>query len=405
MKRLRNSFKPVAWAVLILLFASGCGAKEPFEAGPMAEAEEEQVWEAYAQLVVKEKKKKDYSEERIASATGVREEAVGSAPEMPEGEVEAAEPAEGESDYSGVTDIHLNRVTYGDSIYYALGDSPYLILEPRTESGNSKQAVMQTAKKWNELQAANPRIPIYTYFINRANDMNWYAQDHIAVFSYADYFEEQLGRDTTIRTGRFVPEDVKHYMETGYKTDFHVNNRGSYEIYTEIHTMMAADMEMTPLLVPEEENDFDNLLFSGIEGAVDYDFTEEQLDVFRAYRFTLREHDTFVGGNIAQIGLEEEYAAGRIVRDIDFTHQFSYYGGQSEIVEFDFYQPDQPNLLLISDSQGRPSRKILASHFNRTVFLDDVQYRELDIQQIIEENQIGVILFMGQETMFEWYGT
>lgn len=404
MKQFRISMKIAVWTIFILLLASGCGAAEPFSVGTIDKAEEEQVLEAYAPLVENEKKKKDYSEEKMHNEANSWDEAVGERQRKPEGEMQMEEEqVDGESDYAGVTDIHLNKVTYGENINYALGDSNYLILEPNRENGNSKKAVAQTAKKWNDLKKANPQIPIYTYFINRATDMNWYGQDNIKVFSYADYFEKQLGQDTEIRTGQFVLKDIKHYMETGYKTDFHVNNRGSYEIYKGIYQMMEADMELTPLLVPEEENDYDNLLFNKLKGAAAFDFTEEQLDVFRTYRFALGEYDSYVGGKKAKIGLEEEYAKGKIVRDVDFDHQFSYYGGQAEIVEFDFHQPDKPNLLLLSDSQGRPTRKLLASHFNCTVFLDDFQYREVNIQQLIKEKQIGVILFMGQESMFEWY--
>ncbi|WMC93721.1 hypothetical protein [Kineothrix sp. MB12-C1] len=402
MKQFRTNMKIAAGAVFVLLLAGGCGAEEPFSVETIQRAEEEQVLEAYAPLVENEKKKKDYSEEKVDSKTNSWKEAVGGTQGNPAGETQTE--ADGKSDYAGVTDIKLTKVTYGENIKYVLGDSDYLISEPNRENGNSKNAVKQTAKKWNVLKAANPQIPIYTYFINRATDMDWYAQDKIKVFSYADYFEKQLGEDTEIRTGQFVIKDVKHYMETGYKTDFHVNNRGSYEVYTDIYQMLEADMELTPLFVPEAENDYDNLLFTRLKGGAILDFTEEQLDVFRTYQFDLGEYDSYVGGKKAKIGLEEEYANGKIVRDVDFDHQFSYYGGQAEVVEFDFYQPDKPNLLLISDSQGRPSRKLLASHFNRTVFLDDFQYRSMDIQQLIEEEQIGSIIFMGQESMFEWYG-
>ena len=45
-------------------------------------------------------------------------------------------------------------------------------------------------------------------------------------------------------------------MDTGYKTDFHINNKGSYRIYEDIYQMMIQDMNLSPKLTPLSENDF-----------------------------------------------------------------------------------------------------------------------------------------------------
>lgn len=215
-----------------------------------------------------------------------------------------------------------------------------------------------TAEKLNALQNANPEILFYTYYVNRATDMDWYKADNIKVFSYADYFKEQLGEGTKIRTGQYVLKDMQHYMDTGYKTDFHVNHKGTYEVYQDIYGMLSEDMELSKMLVPEKENDYNHLLFSAMKNAGSLGFSDEQLDVFKTYSYDLGEYDSFIGGKKAQVGLEKEYEQGKIVRDIAFDHQFSYYGGQADVVEFDFHHPEKPNLLIISDSQGRPSRKL-----------------------------------------------
>lgn len=382
--------------VLAAAVTAGCGKAESFTVKEPQMNKEQQVLEAYAPIVQEEQGDTVQGWED-AGFDGITAEH-----SSEEAQAEAAEEKVS-AEYSNVTEISLHKVSYGSNERYVLGESDYLILEPRTENGNSKRAVSQTAKKLNALKTANPDIPLYTYFINRATDMDWYRKDGIKVFSYADYFETQLGKNTQIKSGQFKAKDVRHYMETGYKTDFHVNNRGSYEVYQAIYGMLSSDLELSPMIIPERENHYENLLFNGLEGAAELEFSDEQMDAFRTYSFSLGEYDSYVDGKKTKIGLEKEYEQGKIVRDVDFTHQFSYYGGQSGVVEFDFHQPEKPNLLLLSDSQGRPSRKLLASHFNRTVFLDDIQYRSMDLQQLIEEKEIGVIIFMGQETMFEWY--
>ncbi|MPN06484.1 hypothetical protein SDC9_153740 [bioreactor metagenome] len=73
------------------------------------------------------------------------------------------------------------------------------------------------------------------------------------------------------------------------------------------------------------------------------------------------------------------------------------------MVRFEFNQPERPNLLILSDSQGRPIRKLLASHFNRTIYLDDAQTNRLDLNSVIQENDIDVVVFVGQFSLFQGY--
>lgn len=396
MEKIKRSIAAAALTALAAAMLGGCGKAEPFEAAEGQKTQEQQIQEAYAKIVEEEKDTQE------AEPDG-QDLVAGDKTALPSGENGGETGESGTGTYAGITDISLRPVTYGENIRYALGDSDYLITSPLTENANSKKAMSQGAAALNTLEKANPEIPFYTYFINRATDMDWYRKEGVTTFSYADYFEKELGPDTAIRTGQYRPRDVQHYMDTGYKTDFHVNHRGSYEIYQELYGMLSEDMELSDMLSPTGENDYGTLRFHCLEGGASLELAEEQMDVFKTYRFDLGDYDSYVDGKKTVIGLEKEYAEGKILRDVDFNHQFSYYGGQAGVVEFDFHHPERPNLLLISDSQGRPSRKLLAYHFNRTVFLDDVQWRSMDLEQIIQEKQIGVILFMGQESMFEWY--
>lgn len=393
MSRTMKTMKRIVCGAALLLL-SGCGQQEAFSASPPAEPAEVQVQEAYAPIIENDRNDSDTEvemQDKVYEGTMQKRESAG---ERLAGQ---------EAEMAG--DIRLNKVTLGEEDWYEIGETDYLITIPKTENANDKTAVFQTTKKLNALQEANPEVLFYTYYITRATDMDWYEADHIQVFSYADYFKEQLGEDTKIRSGQYILKDVQHYMDTGYKTDFHVNHKGSYAVYQDIYRMLGEDMELSEMLVPEKENDYNHLLFSGMKNIDSLGFSDEQLDVFKTYSYDLGEYDSFIGGKKAQVGLEKEYEQGKIVRDIAFDHQFSYYGGQADVVEFDFHQPEKPNLLILSDSQGRPSRKLLAYHFNKTVFLDDFQYRAFDIQQVIDENDIGVVIFVGQKSLFEWYGS
>lgn len=305
-------------------------------------------------------------------------------------------------------EIKLNHVTIGSQTNYQLGDTYYLINSPETEKDYTMKAYQNRAAQLLKLRQDHPELKLYIYFVNRAVNCDWYGEyNDIHVFDYASYFEQLITKDSQIRFGQFHIADLQDYMNTGYKTDFHVNNRGSYRIYQDIYAMMAQDISLSPQLIPLSENDYDNLQFFGAiiqrENRPYVTLSTEYLDVFRTYKFNYGPFTSYLEDKKMVLGLEDEYEMGQIDRDIFFDHQFSYYGGQAGLVRFEFNQPTKPNLLIMSDSQGRPSRKLIAQHFNTTIFLDDVETRTKDLDEIIRKYHITVALFMGQTGMFELY--
>ncbi|MPN63582.1 hypothetical protein SDC9_211346 [bioreactor metagenome] len=125
------------------------------------------------------------------------------------------------------------------------------------------------------------------------------------------------------------------------------------------------------------------------------------MDIFKTYQFDYGDYTSYVNDRKATIGMEAEYAKGQFSTEPSYQHWLSFYGGQSGVIRFEFHQPDQPNLLILSDSQGLPIRKLLASHFNRTIYLDDQQTSTLDLNQVIADNDIDVVVFLGQISQFE----
>lgn len=409
MKR-KKCYLGILAAAALLTAACGRVSKEAFPEERFETPPLQEVQEAYASLT--ETERPDAERVGPESRPQVQEagDTAGNGAETEE-EKEGIGPVEKRSnlpeDYAGVTEVALEKVQLGEEELYRMGNTDYLMMEPLAEDAGIKKMVAGTAAKWNSIQERHPDVKLYAYFVNRARDMDWYEDSGFSSYSYADYFENELGMNSGIRFGQYRISDMQAYMETGYKTDFHVNHRGSYEVYEDVYQLMAGDMELTPLLEPLRENDYDSLYFVGQlfleEEIPEIGFEEEQMDLFRTYSYSLGNYDSYVGDRKMTVGLEEEYEEGAIVRDITFDHQFSYYGGRADVIRFDFHNPRQPNLLIISDSQGRPSRKLIASHFNQTWFIDDTQYRSMDIDQLIEENQIGAVLLIGQYGIFEWY--
>lgn len=305
-----------------------------------------------------------------------------------------------------VTEVSLVPVTYGLQQLYRLNNTDYLISKPDEESDNIKIAMANRANALLALKQTNPQVQFYTYFINRATNCDWYDRtEGIFAYDYADYFKGLLGPDSGITCGTFAISSLKDYMETGYKLDFHLNHVGAYRAYRDIYQMLVRDMDMTPMKQPLSEVDYDHLLTIGqtIKDPASADIPEAAMDVFKTYKFYYGSFASYVDDKQVVLGMEEEYSLGQINRDPTFQHLFSFYGGQTGVVRFEFNQPERPNLLILSDSQGRPIRKLLASHFNRTIYLDDAQTNRLDLNSVIQENDIDVVVFVGQFSLFQSY--
>lgn len=306
------------------------------------------------------------------------------------------------------THVLLEEVVLAEQTLYRMGNTDYLISAPATESANTKTALINMADMLLGLQKKYPSIKFYTYFINRAYNCDWYAETNgIKVYDYAGFFSGLVAKDGKIKAGAYQLKDFNDYMDTGYKTDFHVNYKGSYRVYQDVYNMMKNDLQLSIMLQPLRELDFSSLKMLGDLIAPDtakkVTFSDEEMDDFKAYIFDYGPHTSYINEVEMELGMEKEYEAGDILRDPRAGHQFIFYGGQTGLIRLEFNKPDKPNLLMLSDSQGRPSRKLLAHHFNRTIYLDDVQSRKMDLGEVIRENDIDVVLLIGQQSMFELY--
>ncbi len=299
--------------------------------------------------------------------------------------------------------LTLVEAQYGDLTLYRINDSNWLTNDIRSNYDNTTALLTNTANRLKGIRSAHPELKIYSYYITRIGDCDWFG-DSVQVYDYASFYASQLS-GSGIAFDRFELPDFDYYKETGYKTDFHANYKGSDTIYGDVYDLFAADFTLSPRRQPVKEMDFENLYFVGDLLSADaysaHSFTEDEMDIFKAYRYDVGPYTSYVDDQQMVLGLEEEYAAGQIQRDPHAGHQFIYYGGQTGVVRFEFNQPDKPNLLMVSDSQGRPSRVCIASHFNTTVYIDAKQWQNDDIDKLIEDYDIDAMLLIGQRSMLE----
>ena len=282
---------------------------------------------------------------------------------------------------------------------YRFDGSDYIILQPIEEYDFIKDEMATRANELNLLSESNPDVLFYAYYVNRPSNMDWYMEAGFRAYDYASFFAQKL-QWSNIHFGEFTIYDADDFMEYFYKLDHHQNHRGSQRSYEEVYEMLSADLALSPMKTPVSERDYGDLRISYYNTA-ELNPSREEMDIFQTYEYDLGEYSEYVNGKKMVLGLEREYADGEITDDPYFLHQLAFYGGQTPIVTIEFDNPEGKNLLLLADSQGRPIRKLLASHFKTTYHLDRLQTNEEDLDAFIKEHNIDVVLIMGQTDMFQ----
>ena len=299
----------------------------------------------------------------------------------------------------------LTEETYADVTLYRIDDTEYFMRRPLGVDPDVRAGLKNGVDFVNDLAAKNSGVDFYAYYVTRSEEYDWYSG--YTFYDYPAQVEKGFAAAGLVEFDSMKLADLDDYFATGYKTDFHVNNRGSHRIYQDLYALLSGKQELSaPVEILSELDGGWKMvgdLFDNASYAAAY-WTDESMDDFRAYVYELPEYKSFIYDTQTKLGMEEEYAADEIPNDPRFWHQFVYYGGQTGEIRFEFNQQERKNLLIISDSQGRPTRLQIASHFNTTVYLDDVQVRRLNVNEIIEKYNIEVVLFMGQRSMFEFYG-
>ena len=299
-----------------------------------------------------------------------------------------------------------------------IGDTGYLTRYPRTAPLNRK-LLRKHVKQIEYLHTKFPDLKFYVYYISQAYDAPW-IEAYTGIRPADRYREIADLLPDYVKSGRLVYRDLRDYMNLHYKTDHHWNHRGARRGYEDIFAMMSPDLEMGKLRLPESENpvsrsyDFGYL---GSYGRILGELYKGGYDEFSFYEYRLPRRKTAILDlnsrkeiPAVEMGLYDEYRAGRINRDIGEDHYTTLYGTARDVngrrvAETGLYiirssGGNGKNLLLCGDSFNRAIRDVLASHFDTTVYFDYRLFAEIPVDAVIERYKIDVLLISSHLSMW-----
>lgn len=276
---------------------------------------------------------------------------------------------------------------------YRIQGTDYLTLYPWMENEAYKKAIRVKTNQINEMAERFPHVRIYVYYMTKAEDLNWFNEsEQITNFDYADYVRSRLTDQVTFK--KLIFSNLEDYMEASYKTDHHYNHKGAHRVYTEIHEMISQDFDLSPVKEPIKEHDFGNLQWIGSTGKSAG--VKVNPDVFQAYEYDLGNYKSYLNNEPFSSNRLTSYLQGNIARSPSKDQYALFYASTSRHLVKHEFDGNEHNILFITDSNNRPMRDVLASHFKTMYMLEYTAMNDYDLDNIIKQNDIDIVLIAAQ---------
>ena len=278
-----------------------------------------------------------------------------------------------------INNNYNDYIPISKDIYY-YGESNYMLNRPSKLEQNKNQIKKigkQYSNHFNNLDS-------YLFLITNSSiiDFNDISTSEIA---YKDYIANSFN---TFKFDYLDIPDFNTYKEYFYETDHHWNYKGSNYGYNKIINLLGiSDESLTPYKT--KTYDFN---FYGSYARMTSIFTNNEK--FTVYKYNLPPHTITIDGKKDIYGKEQQYDLGIYSNDLSTNHYGEYYGMDFGLIEYDYNQPQKENLLVISNSYSNSINGLLASHFNKTFFVDLRYYKNFQPEKFIQEHDINKFLLL-----------
>ena len=288
---------------------------------------------------------------------------------------------------------------------YLMRDEPVYIQPPLSWNGEFKEIVDQRIDNYQNLIDQFPEIHFYVFYLER---MAFAPYNPMAdYYSSADngqsfnYFLTHKPDELIVSSMRLT--DLEEHKEKFFWTDHHWNIRGAWNAYEIIYDMLS---DFTPDLSPMLDLDG----FVEIEG-VEYcgSYARRTLypctpEKFEYASVKLPEYKTIIDGEETEYGEASQYLAGNFSLERYTNHYAEFFGYVTPLVDYQFENESDRNLLIIGGSYTQAMQVYVASHYRRTLVVDLREYQDFSLSHFIEQYNIDDILILGDVIVYRREG-
>lgn len=247
----------------------------------------------------------------------------------------------------------------------------------------------------NQFDLLYPNIKTYVYKCSRIEELI-----NVECPFQEKCFESLLYQmNPNITYSKLMINDFSDYHKYFFKTDHHWNAIGAYQGYCDIINMINKDYDIGEPKEIEKEIIYPYEFKGNIINNIYLDETDnindliiENIGDFNFY-IDDKKCDYFETKN-----KYKEFGNDSIYTDYEY-----YYGVSAGAKLFDFKNEDKPNLLIIGSSYCNVNCAWIASHFNKTLFIDVwVMPYDYSLKKYIDKYDIDVALVqMGQTRLYD----
>ncbi|MDD4495207.1 MAG: hypothetical protein PHV32_12850 [Eubacteriales bacterium] len=283
---------------------------------------------------------------------------------------------------------------------YKINGTNYLSYYPTLERSDIKRDIRIRANQFNLIARRHPDVKVYSYYITKTEDLNWFDESEgIKAFDYEAYMSSFLSDD--IRHDKLKINTFEDLASSVYMTDHHWNYKGSNRGYIDIIEMIRKDFDIPEMKSPIKEEDFGlDLKWYGSKYKRSGGAKNVEPEEFKVYKYDIGTYTSYLLNSKTELDGENRYDKGNINTNVMTDHYSTYHGDHTDLCSYEF-QGNKYNCLMIGDSNTFAVRKLIASHFSKLYYIDKYVLSNYNIDSFIEENDIDLVLFLGQLDLFE----
>lgn len=299
-----------------------------------------------------------------------------------------------------INEFTLNPL--GNNTYLVGEDGKQMMEFPFLYDENIEKTLIRKANFYNYIIKNFPKQKYYIYRVKSLSDYNWFdsANDiKSAMNSYKEKFLSILDDKFNYLENNHLSLD--DYHKYGYYTDHHLNYEGAKKAYEDISLMVSKDYpEIKSPLKPNDKFCSDAKFYGSMQKNINY-VKPDIYDQICEYKYDLKKHSIYLNEKeVDVLGNRNNYYTNTYDKDDHINRYRDWFGFDAGLVVFDYGKNTGIDALIVSDSYSNAFKDVLASHFDKTYYLD-LRYYERDLKNkfsykdFLEKHKIDVVIFIG----------
>ena len=285
------------------------------------------------------------------------------------------------------------------------GDEQVYIQPPAAWDDSRKELIDNRIENYQLLIKSFPEINFYVFYLERMafapyNPMNPYFPQADKGRSF-DYFLSQKPERLAVSYWRLSGLD--EHKQKFFRTDHHWNIRGAWTGYEIIYDMLKTKIpELSPKLVLKEFKQIESVEFCGSYAR--RTLYPCQPDILEYADVDLPPFRTFMNGVESPRSNRSAYFRGEFNRNRYAEHYAEFFGYVTAMVEYDFENQSDRNLLIIGGSYTQAMQEFIAAHFDKTFVVDLREYEDFSLGKFINDHDIDDVIVIGDVIVYSREG-